>query len=81
MVAALQNCYCTSVAPAVFDDCYFMSLNFNHVVFYHCNGESNQVAHGLGRLARFSPANTWLESMPDALISLIVNDAAIVMTG
>jgi hypothetical protein len=62
VVAALKNGYSSSVAIAVFDDRYFMSLDFNHVIFNNCNRESNQVAHELARLVRFSPLNTWFES-------------------
>lgn len=47
VVTALQNYSSSSVATAVFDDSYFMSLDFNHVIFVHCNRESNQVAHEL----------------------------------
>ena len=47
------------MACAISDDCYFMSLDFNHVIYEHCNRENNMVAH---ELARLSPPSVWLES-------------------
>ena len=54
-----------------------MSLDFNHITFDHCNRESNQIAHELARLARFSPSISWLEFAPDAVTPWIVNDATL----
>lgn len=70
--------YFSSVSSAIFDDCYFMSLDFNHVIYDHCNGENNMVAHELARIARFSPPSVWLESPPVNMIPLIVNDTTLV---
>lgn len=36
--------------------------------------ESNQVAHELVRLARFSPPNVWMESPAEGVVSMIVNE-------
>ena len=50
------------MACAISDDCYFMSLEFNHVMYEHRNRENNMVAHELARIARFSHPSVWLES-------------------
>ena len=39
VVATLLDGYSSSIATTVFDDCYFMSLDFNRVIFDHCNRE------------------------------------------
>ena len=52
------------MACVISDDCYFMHLEFNHVIYEHCNRENNMVAHELARIARFSPRGVWLESPP-----------------
>ena len=66
------------MANAIFDDCYFMSLDFSHIVFEHCYRENNKVAHELARLARFTPPNVWMDVASSAIIPLIVSDATIV---
>lgn len=75
VIAALHEGSSSSVASAIFDDCFFMSLDFNHVLYEHCNRDSNQVAHELAKLAKFSPPSIWMESPPDAMIPFLVNDA------
>ena len=52
-----------------------MSLDFNHVVYDHCNREANQVAHEMARLAKFSTLGFWMDTVPSAVIPLLVNDA------
>ena len=79
MVEALKEGYSSSVASAIFDDCYFMSLDFNHVIYAHCNRESNVVAHEFARLAKFSTTGCWLDTAPNAVIPLLVNDATVLM--
>jgi len=37
VVVALINGYSSSVASAIFDDCYFMSFDFTRVIYDHCN--------------------------------------------
>ncbi|KAI4982825.1 hypothetical protein ZWY2020_023317 [Hordeum vulgare] len=79
VIASLIDGFSSSFASAVFEDCYFMSLDFTHVVYEHCNRERNLVAHELARIARFSTPNFWLESAPETVIPFIVNDVIIVM--
>ncbi|KAE8809090.1 hypothetical protein D1007_14534 [Hordeum vulgare] len=79
VIASLIDGFSSSFASAVFEDCYFMSLDFTRVVYEHCNRERNLVAHELARIARFSTPNFWLDSAPEAVIPFIVNDANIVM--
>ena len=62
------------MACAISDDCYFMSLEFNHVMYEHRNRENNMVAHELARIASFSPPSIWLESPPVEVIPLLLND-------
>ncbi|XP_073361442.1 uncharacterized protein [Aegilops tauschii subsp. strangulata] len=78
VVSALNEGYSSSVASAIFDDCYFMSLDFNHVIYEHYNRENNMVADELARIASFSPPSIWLESPPVEVIPLIVNDTTLV---
>lgn len=68
----------SSTVGAIFDDCFYMTLDFNHVIFDHCIRECNQVAHELAKLARFSNPGVWLESPPEAVFSFIVNDATMI---
>jgi hypothetical protein len=77
VVEALKEGSSTSVASAIFDDCYFMSLDFTHVIYDHCFREINQVAHELARLAKFSSLELWMDSAPSAIIPMLVNDATI----
>jgi hypothetical protein len=62
----------SSVASVVFKDCYFMSLDFSHVIYEHCFRESNHVAHVLTKWARFAPPSLWVDSAPKDLIPLLV---------
>lgn len=62
VVVALQGGSSSSIGGAIFDDCFYMTLDFNHVIFDHCIRKCNQVAHELAKLPRFSPASAWLES-------------------
>ena len=78
VVEALKEGYSSSVASCIFDDCYFMSLDFSHIVFKHCYRENNKVAHELARLARFTPPDVWMEAAPMAVVPLLVSDATIV---
>ena len=73
VVEALKEGNSSSVASAIFDDCYFMSLDFNHAIYEHCNRESNQVAHELARLAKFSPPGCWMDTAPSAVIPFLVS--------
>ncbi|XBJ22540.1 hypothetical protein VPH35_000918 [Triticum aestivum] len=59
-------------AAAVIDDCYYMSRDLVQVRFEHCHHEANSVAHGLAKLARFSPPGTWFDEAPSALVPFIV---------
>jgi ribonuclease HI len=77
VIEALKDGYSSSVASAIFDDCFFMSLDFNHVTYEHCVRECNQVAHELARIAKFSPPDLWMDSAPGAIIQMLVNDASI----
>ena len=36
-----------SVASTIIDDWFFMKLDFNHVLFEHCNKDYSQAAHEL----------------------------------
>uniref|UniRef100_A0A8I6Z006 RNase H type-1 domain-containing protein n=1 Tax=Hordeum vulgare subsp. vulgare TaxID=112509 RepID=A0A8I6Z006_HORVV len=45
MISALKEGYSSSLAIAIFDDCYFLSLDFSHILFEHCFRENNKVAH------------------------------------
>ena len=77
VVSALKDGTSSLVASAIFDDCYYMSLDFNHVVYDHCNRESNQVAYELARLAKYSPPSIWMDSPPNEVVPLVVNDATL----
>lgn len=78
VVNALKEGGSSSVASAIFDDCYYMSLDFNHVLFDSCNRDSNQVAHELAKLAKFSPPSIWMDSPPEAMIPFLVKDAVLI---
>ncbi|KAI4990167.1 hypothetical protein ZWY2020_038530 [Hordeum vulgare] len=67
------------VASSIIDDCQFMSLEFFHVTYDHCNRERNQVAHGLARFARFSPATIWMDNAPHEVIPLLVKVDTLLM--
>lgn len=56
-----------SVASAIFDGCYFMSL------------DCNQVDYELARLAWYNPPNLWLDDAPEAVIPMLVSDATILV--
>ena len=43
-----------SIASVIIDDCFFMKLDFNHVLFEHCNRDCNHAAHELAKLAKYS---------------------------
>lgn len=79
VVSALQEGTSSSVAGAIFDDCFYMSLDFDHVIYDHCNGDSNQVAHELAKLVRYSPPGVSMESPPEVVVSFIVNDGTMIM--
>ena len=79
VVEALKEGISSSIASAIFDDCYFMSLDFNQVIYEHCNRESNQVAHELARLAKFSPPGCWMDTAPSAVIPFLLSDAIILI--
>ncbi|KAI4963568.1 hypothetical protein ZWY2020_011359 [Hordeum vulgare] len=78
VISALKEGYSSSVATTIFDDCYFLSFDFDHIVFEHCYRENNKVAHELARLARFTPPDVWSDAAPSGVIPLIVSDAKIV---
>ena len=77
VVEALKEGNSTSIASAFFYDCYFMSIDFTHVIYDHCFRESNLVAHELARLAKLSPFKLWMDSAPSAIIPILVYDATI----
>ncbi|KAM3277865.1 hypothetical protein ACQJBY_045636 [Aegilops geniculata] len=79
IIEALKDGNSSSVASAIFDDCYFMSLDFNHVVYDHCNREANQVAHEMARLAKKFTPGFWMDTAPSVVIPLIVNDATVLV--
>ena len=78
VIEALKAGSSSSSASAMFDDYFFMSLQFNHVLFQQCFRESNCVAHELAKLVRFSSPCTWLESPSDHILKYIVNDVTLV---
>jgi len=80
VVEALSAGNSSSVASAIIDDCYFMSSDFNHVIYDHCNRESNKVAHELARIVKFSLPSIWMDSAPDVLLPLLVNDVTILLS-
>lgn len=57
VVSALKDGNSSSIASAISDDCYFMALDFTHVIYDHSNRENNQVAHEHARITRFSSSN------------------------
>ena len=59
VVAGLIDGYSSSVAYAIFDDCYFMSLDFTHVIYDPCNRERNKVAHELARIHFLLQISGW----------------------
>ena len=71
--------YSSSVGSSIIDDYYFISLDFSHVIYDHCNRERNEVAHELVRLVKFSPPSDWMDDAPDEVIPLLVNDATLFM--
>ena len=79
VVEVLREGNSSSVASAIIDDCYFMSSDFNHVIYDHCNRESNKVAHALAKIVKISPS-IWMDSTPDVLLPLLVNDATILLS-
>ena len=78
VVIALKEGFSSSVASAIFDDCYYMSLDFNHVLFDSCIRDNNQVAHELAKLAKFSPPSVCMDSPPDEIIPFLVNDTIVI---
>ena len=62
VVEALRDGNSSLVTSAIIDDCYFMSSDFNHAYYDHCNRECNKVAHELSRLVKFSPPSVWMVS-------------------
>ena len=78
VINALKEGSSSSVASAIFDDCFFMSLDFTHIIFEHCCRDNNKVAHELARVVKFNPPGVWLDTAPGAVIPLIVSDATIV---
>lgn len=79
VITTMQAGSSSSVASAIFEDCYFMSMDFSHVIYEHCFREANLVAHELARWARFSPPSVWVDSAPVDLVPFLVKDATIVM--
>ncbi|KAI4963143.1 hypothetical protein ZWY2020_014169 [Hordeum vulgare] len=77
IVEALKNGNSSSVASTIIDDCFFMSSEFNHVVYDHCFTESNKVAHELSRLVKFSSPSCWLDTTSPEVLSLLVNDTTV----
>ena len=73
----LQEGRSSLVAGAIFDDFYYMTWDFNHVLFTHCNRESNQVAHEMAKLGGFSTPGTWMESPLVEVVSFIVSDTVV----
>ncbi|KAI4999787.1 hypothetical protein ZWY2020_004376 [Hordeum vulgare] len=64
IVETLKKGYSSMAASAIIDDCFFMGLDFNHVIFEYCFRESNQVAHELAKLVMFSSPSCWMDSAP-----------------
>ena len=53
-----------SVDGAIFNECYFMALDFTHVIYERCSREANVVAHKLASLARPSSPSIWMDDGP-----------------
>lgn len=68
----------SGVVAVIFYDCYHMAYEFPYVVFEHCYGEQNCVAHELAKLARGPLCNSWMEEQPDVIIHVLINDVTIV---
>lgn len=64
----------SGLTSALFDDCYYMSLDFTHVIHDHCPREAKATAHELTRLARSSTHGTWMDDAPWELIQIIVKN-------
>lgn len=79
VITALQDGNSSSIASFTFDDCYYMSLDFNHIIYEHCIRESNQVTHELARIARFAPSNVSMDYCKEPVVSMIVDDATTLM--
>ena len=79
IVEALKKGNSSSVASAIIDDCFFLSSEFYHGTYDHCNIESNKVAHELARLVKFSPSSVWMDSAPAEVLPLLVNDATVLL--
>lgn len=47
MITTMHDGSSSYVASAVFEDCYFMSSDFSHVIYEHCFRVSNHVVHEL----------------------------------
>ncbi|KAI4993944.1 hypothetical protein ZWY2020_008257 [Hordeum vulgare] len=78
VVEALKEGNCSSVPSAIFGDCYFISLDFNHVIYEHCSREQ-KVAHELPRLAKFSHLGCWIDTVPSAIIPFLASNAIILI--
>lgn len=71
VVSALKDGISFSVAGAILNECYFMALDFTHVICNHCNRENNHVAHELARIVRFSLPNVWMGSSPEVILRMV----------
>ena len=61
-IAALHEGSSSSVASAIFDGCFFMSLDVTHIIYEHCIRDNNKVAHELSMIAKFTPPSIWLDA-------------------
>ena len=63
----------SSIAAAVFDDCYFLACDFLLLNLSIIIEEANRVAHALAKLVRFSSSLNWFEEPLSEIISLLIN--------
>ena len=68
------------VAAAIFDDCYYMAKELVSVRYEHSSRDTNQVAHELAQMAKYSDHKVWLENPPPEIVPLLINDVTLIIS-
>lgn len=64
-------------AAAIFEECFFLAVNFSSISFFHCPRESNEAAHVLASRVEGNMSTVWHGDPPDFLIDVLAHDVSL----
>lgn len=65
-------------AAAIYEDCFSLLDDLVQFDIGHCLRDSNKVAHELARVAKYQLFNSWYDSPPACIVSLLGEDVTLI---